>query len=131
MSTSDQLKRLQGSIDYLISRQALLEKEVFIMASGLQDLKDAVQANSDAVDSAIELINGLADKIDAISSAATELEALKGELGGLTTELRGDAEALGTAVTENTPAEPPVSDPDPINPDAPFVPDAPFGGRKR
>ena len=55
-----------------------------------------VQANSDAIDSAIVLINGIADRITAAGVDPTKLQAL-------TDELKAKDAALAAAVVANTP----------------------------
>ena len=58
-----------------------------------------VQANSDAIDSAIVLINGIADRITAAGVDPTKLQAL-------TDELKAKDAALAAAVVANTPVVP-------------------------
>lgn len=66
------------------------------MAQSLADLEAAVRANSDAVDSAVVLINGIADRI-----AAAGVDPVK--LAELESELRNDSATLSAAVQANTP----------------------------
>lgn len=78
------------------------------------DLTAQVQANSDAVDSAITLINGIADRIDAAKTDPAALTALADEL-------RSKDTALSVAVMANTPVPPappptPVPTPEPPTP---------------
>ena len=60
-----------------------------------------VQANSDAIDSAIVLINGIADRITAAGVDPTKLQAL-------TDELKAKDAALAAAVVANTPVTPTI-----------------------
>lgn len=72
----------------------LLEEETIMAA--LDDLTAQVAANSVAIDSAIVLINGIADRIAAAGVDPVALAAL-------VTELRDKDAALATAVQANTP----------------------------
>ena len=67
----------------------------------LTELTAAVAANSDAVASAIVLLNDLADKLEAVADDPAEIAALADQI-------RSDSAALAAAVVENTPAAPPV-----------------------
>ncbi len=58
-----------------------------------------VQANNDAIDSAIVLINGIAARITAAGVDPVQLQAL-------TTELQSKDAALAAAVVANTPVTP-------------------------
>lgn len=68
------------------------------MANELQALQAQVSASDEVMDSAILLINGLADKLDAAQGDPAALAAL-------TEELRSSSSDLAAAVVENTPAE--------------------------
>lgn len=65
----------------------------------MTDLTAAVSEMKTVATSAAALINGLADQIDATAGDAAAAEALA-------TDLRAQAVALGTAVTENTAVPP-------------------------
>lgn len=67
------------------------------MSAELDALTAQVKANSDLLDSATTLINGIAARITA---AGTDPAALK----ALTDELKAKDDALAAAVTANTPA---------------------------
>lgn len=77
-----------------------------IMAT-LQELKDAVAANTAADQSAIMLLNGLTAKIQELIDAGTELAALKAGLQEVVDEVNADTQSLAAAVVANTPAESP------------------------
>jgi hypothetical protein len=97
-----------------------------IMAIDLSRLVAEVAAVKDASASAVVLINGIADRIDEAVAAATGMDpVVQAEIDRLTDELKASAEALGAAVTANTPhAEPdPVVDPAPVEEPAPVVVD--------
>jgi outer membrane murein-binding lipoprotein Lpp len=74
--------------------------EVRAMGARLDELTAKVTANSAVVDSAVELLNGLKERLDAAiaSGDPAELEALSASLGADTAE-------LAAAVAANTPAE--------------------------
>lgn len=76
-----------------------LLREVREMAGELQDLTAKVAANSAVVDSAVELLNGLKQRLDdAIASGdPAQLQALSDALGA-------DTQELSDAVAANTPA---------------------------
>lgn len=66
------------------------------MSIELDNLTAQVKANNDLLDSAVELINGIADRISAAGVDPAKLSAL-------TDELRVKDEVLAAAVTANTP----------------------------
>jgi outer membrane biosynthesis protein TonB len=70
----------------------------------LSELTDSVAGVDTAVDSAVALINGLADKIDELSTDPAALADLSASLRASTTE-------LSEAVAANTPEAPPVEEP--------------------
>lgn len=67
------------------------------MSIELDNLTAQVKANSDLLDSATVLINGIADRITAAGVDPVKLNAL-------TTELKQKDDALAAAVTANTPS---------------------------
>lgn len=69
-------------------------KELFME---LTDLETQIKANTDAEQSAIVLINGLATKIESLKSNPAKLQALADSL-------KASAENLAAAVVANTPA---------------------------
>jgi len=90
--------RLEVLLQFTLQR--LFRMENRIMAT-LTDLEANVRANTDVIDSAIVLLQGLKTKLDeAIASGdPAKLQALADELGS------ADAK-LAAAVVANTPAEP-------------------------
>lgn len=68
----------------------------------LADLTNAVEQTKTTSQSAIVLINGIADRIDALNTARDAA------LTDLTGQLRDNAKALATAVDAQAPAQPPV-----------------------
>jgi len=74
------------------------------MSKELDDLTAAVAAEDKVIDSAILLINGIADRIKA---AGTDPAAL----AVLTADIQAKGTALAAAVAANTPAAPPATPP--------------------
>ena len=72
------------------------------MSAELDAITQQVHSNSDAIQSAITLINGIADRIEA---AGVDRQALV----ALTDELRSKDEDLSAAVVANTPAQEPTN----------------------
>ncbi len=81
--------------------ERIFELQGAIMAE-LDDLTAQVAANKTVIDSALVLINGIADRIKA---AGTDPAALK----ALTDSLKSEDDALAAAVTANTPPAPPTT----------------------
>jgi hypothetical protein len=76
---------------------ALLTKGFRHMAGELKALEDQVKANTDVEESALALINGIADRIAAAAADPAKLQALSNEL-------KASSDKLAAAVTANTPA---------------------------
>lgn len=74
----------------------IVEKEERIMAT-LAELQAAVAAEDTVIDSAVALINGLADQIAALQPDQAAIDALA-------VEVRGKTADLSAAVTARTPA---------------------------
>jgi predicted nucleic acid-binding Zn-ribbon protein len=74
-----------------------IRKELKHMSQELDTLTAQVKANSDLLDSATVLINGIAARIDAAGTDSTKLAALSAEL-------KAKDDVLAAAVTANTPA---------------------------
>lgn len=73
-------------------------KELKLMSQEMDNLTAQVKANSDLLDSATTLINGIADRITAAGTDPQKLNAL-------TTELKSKDDQLAAAVKANTPAQ--------------------------
>lgn len=90
------------------ARLAILERKVPLMSDALTALQAQVSA-SEAIDqSALALINGIADRITA---AGTDSDALT----ALATSLKAQSDALSAAIVANTPAAPTPA-PVPVSP---------------
>lgn len=99
--TVTMIDRLQGSIDYLISRLALIEREQFMASQQLEDLRTQVERSNNVMDGAATLLGSLAAKIEELKDDPVALQ-------GLADSLRAETDELATAVTANTPAEEPT-----------------------
>lgn len=86
------ITRTNNKLNYIIIRNELMSVE-------LDNLTAQVKANSDLLDSATVLINGIADRITAAGVDPAKLTALAAEL-------KAKDDVLATAVTANTPATP-------------------------
>lgn len=86
-------------IDNILTELRLLNKELMNMSTEMDNLTAQVHANSDLLDSAVTLINGIANRITAAGVDPVALDAL-------TTELKAKDEALAASVAANTPASP-------------------------
>ena len=84
----DQLSRINYKLNYIIG-------EINYMSKEFDDLTAQVKANTAVLDSAVVLINGIADRI---SSAGVDPVKLK----ELTDELHAKDEELSAAVVANT-----------------------------
>lgn len=73
----------------------ILHNQTLIMQT-LKDLQDAVAQEDTVVDSAITLIQGLAEQIAALKPDQAAIDALA-------TDVKAKADALAAAVTANTP----------------------------
>lgn len=83
---------LKHKLDLIIER---LHK----MSVEFDNLTAQVKANSDLLDSATSLINGIAARIEAAGVDPVKLQAL-------TTELKAKDDVLAAAVVANTPSQP-------------------------
>lgn len=90
--------------------------KVILMSNGMEDLKAQVTSMSSVVTSAVELIQGIADKID--EAIAADDAAEDGELSQLAADLRADATRLGDAVAANTAAKEETPPAAPAEPEA-------------
>lgn len=75
------------------------------MSAQLDALAAAVAANTTVTGSAIELLNGLHDQLVALLAAEVIDPAA---VQALADDLSAQTQALAAAITENTPAAPPV-----------------------
>jgi len=79
-------------------------KRIKRMSKELDDIVAQVKANGDVIDSAIVLINGIADRITAAGTDGAALAAL-------TAELKAKDEVLAASVLANTPVVVPPTEP--------------------
>lgn len=107
----DQLHHLAALIG------AAIAKELDPMSQAIDDLADAVKANNDVVQSAVVLIQGLADEV-AAAAGSGDPQAV----ADLTAQIRASAQALADAVSANTPSAPvDPNAPAPVDPNAPVI----------
>lgn len=78
---------------------AFILQGIKFMSIELDNLTSQVKANSDTLDSAVALINGIADRITAAGVDPVKLNAL-------TAELKAKDDLLAAAVVANTPQAP-------------------------
>lgn len=95
----DDGSRIEALLWAVYYQNSLIIKRIESMSKELDDLTATVAANDAAIDSAIVLINGIADRITAAGTDPAKLAAL-------TAELKAKDDALAAAVTANTPAAP-------------------------
>jgi hypothetical protein len=93
------LDLVEAHLASISSALALITLQGEINMSALDDLTAQVQANTDAEQSAITLIQGLAAQIAANATDSTKISALAAQL-------KTSATALGAAIVANTPAAP-------------------------
>lgn len=93
------LGNIDNKLDLIINN---INRGIKHMSVEFDNLTTQVKANSEVLDSAIVLINGIADRITAAGVDPVKLNAL-------TTELKAKDEALAAAVAANTVASPPVA----------------------
>jgi len=92
-----QLTRIEHLLDHLLAKLNQILHQESTMSVELDALTTQVKANTDAEESALVLINGIAARI---AAAGTDPAALS----ALTSSLKTDADKLAAAVLANTPA---------------------------
>jgi len=92
-SNKQSLRRITHKLNYIILGLEYMSQE-------LDNLTAQVKANSDLLDSATTLINGIADRITAAGVDPAKLSALSAEL-------KAKDDVLAAAVTANTPTATP------------------------
>lgn len=97
---TSEMRFVHHRLDNLFRIMRTLVEMDEILMTDLSDVQAAVTENATVDQSAIALINGLADKID---SMATDPAAL----AQLSADLRASSTDLAAAVSANTPAETP------------------------
>lgn len=92
---------LAGVVGIIVLNKHLLRKVVLIMAT-LNELKEQVAANTSLEQSAIVLIEGIAQKLQDLIDNGADPVALQ----QMVDELKTSADALSTAIQANTPQTP-------------------------
>lgn len=77
------------------------------MTDAITALTAEVQAETNATQSAITLLNGLTQKINDLIANGTDDSATVQQIKDLTTAAQAQTDALASAVTANTPAQTP------------------------
>jgi len=93
-------KHINHKLDNILDILEHIKDKLKHMSLELDNLTAQVHANSDLLDSATLLINGIADRITAAGVDPAKLTALADEL-------KAKDEVLAAAVTANTPAPTP------------------------
>jgi chromosome segregation ATPase len=95
----DTITRIEAKIDSLTAAVAAITQKGDAMSVQLDNLKAAVQRNSDLEASAVQLIQGLATQLEAIKDDPVAIQALADEL-------KAKDDDLAAAITQNTPPAP-------------------------
>lgn len=90
---------LHRKLDAILARIGSVEKDQQQVTQELQALTQQVHANTDAEQSAIQLLNGLSQQL---KDAAEDPVAVR----ALADQLKTSGDALAAAVLANTPAQP-------------------------
>jgi peptidoglycan hydrolase CwlO-like protein len=93
-----QSRRMQASIDYLITQVALLGRDSYAMSEQLDNLTAKVEKCNTVMDSAATLLGTLSSEIRSLKDDPAALEALANRLDV-------ETEDLAAAILANTPAE--------------------------
>lgn len=99
-------------LDEILRQLERINERETLMSADLTALEAAVQANTDAEQSAIALINGIAAELAAAKTDPAKVQSLADKL-------TASAAALSAAVLANTPAAPPAALAAPADPSAP------------
>lgn len=87
--------------DKILEQLLLIIKNQQTIMATLKDLQDAVAQEDTVIDSALALIQGLADQVAALTPDQAAIDALAADI-------KGKSDALAAAVAANTPAAPPT-----------------------
>ena len=98
------LDRVAGQLHWVSMRLVQLKKRSHNVSLELDALAAQVQENTELEIAAIQLIEGLADRIAEAANDPAELEALA-------EQLKASASALSAAIIANTPADPTAAAP--------------------
>lgn len=97
----DNIDRELKRIFHLLQKQ---ERQIEHMAYDFTTLEAAVAEETTVTQSAITLINGIADQIAAAVAAANADPAVQAQIQGYADQLKSTADSLSAAVQANTPA---------------------------
>jgi chromosome segregation ATPase len=106
--SEETLSRLEETLARLAAIEDRLceaEKREEAMAIDLQAIKDSAQRSADAMDSAVQLINGLVNKNNELNAQLSAEKESVQQLEAVVGQLLPRADALAQAVATGTPAE--------------------------
>jgi hypothetical protein len=92
-------RAINGKLDLVLALLKSIQLGGVNVTQELQSLTEEVSRNTAVDQSAIQLLNGLAEKIEAIKQDPIALQALA-------SDMRASSDALAAAVVANTPAAP-------------------------
>lgn len=98
------LATIVAKLDAVLGAQKIEQTEIIKMTQELTDLIAQVKANTDVEASAVQVITGLAAQIVSLKDDPAAIAALGAQL-------KTSADALGAAITANTPAVAPPAPP--------------------
>lgn len=104
------LRRLERKVDAMIQLLTTVSTRTGDIVTDLSALQSAVEENTSVDESAIQLLEGLADKIEELSTDPEALAAFVGDLrsssAGLAASVAANTGALGTPAPEPEPEAP-------------------------
>jgi hypothetical protein len=111
------LQRLDALLGWLDRRNDSMSTQLHEMQAALARLEQNVSEQTDVMQSATLLIQGLADQVRE-AAAGQDLDAVRQRLNNITATLDAEGDALAAAVVANTPVAVPPGE-QPTQPDAP------------
>ena len=101
-----ELDLIEARIALLENQQTQLRKELEMANEALARLQQEVAENASVIDSAINLISGIAAQLQAVKDELAAVGVTNDALNTLADDLDAKAGALAEAIAANTPAEP-------------------------
>jgi hypothetical protein len=115
--SSELLARFDRLLGLLEQRDSTMSTQLHEMQAALARLEQNVSEQTDVMQSAVTLIQGLADQLRE-AAAGQDLDSVRQRLNNLTAQLDTHGDALAAAVVANTPVAVPPGE-QPTQPDAP------------
>ena len=100
------LQAINDKMDRILTTLDQVKAQEKIMSAELEALEAQVKENEEVEQSALVLINGLADRVKELADEVAAAGADPAKLVALAAELDASAANLAAAVVANTPAEP-------------------------